>query len=323
MLKRSFPALAAAVLLLVLTPAAEAADEVQVYANHGITFSYPASWTEKTEAKTAFTGITVKNSRGTQMMIQLHKPSLSAAPLLRYMSKTLKDRFRDKLDTASVRPIKRRLMGKERTGETFDIAIVNNVNSRIEVYAFPLPSGKKTMLVMFQRSTLEENKAKEIFATISATLGEDETKTYSNHGITFNYPKSWQEKTETKKSFTGITVKNPRGTQMMIQLYQPKVPPKFLLSFMSKTLQKAFGDKVLKDTIKPAKRKMMGEQRTGETFDINIADNINSRVELYTFTLPSKSKTMLVMFQHSTLEKVKAKRIFMGITNTLGEVESQ
>jgi hypothetical protein len=131
-----------------------------------------------------------------------------------------------------------------------------------------------------------------------ADAPDKETATYEDNGVSFRYPKDWKVRAEpAKKGPLTIFAEKDGNTHAMIQIYPPEATPKLILDEMDKAFRKAFEGKLVKGSDKAAKRKLVGEERTGLAMDFEVAAGVIFTVEVLAFELPSKKNTLAVIFQ--------------------------
>src|SRR5262249_21186835 len=114
---------------------------------------------------------------------------------------------------------------------------------------------------------------------------------------------------------------NDKGTQVMVQVYDGGIDPKLIQGELDKALRKAFEGKLVKDSDKPAKRKLVGEERTGITMDFEVVKGVTTNVEFYAFKAPSNKRTLAAMFQFSPFDADAAKKGFAVIADSLEEAK--
>jgi hypothetical protein len=157
-------------------------------------------------------------------------------------------------------------------------------------------------------------------ALAAAGARADDAK-FDKHGVTFTYPKDgWTIKDDAKKDVTTITAANDKGTTVTITLNGPEVDPKTLAGELDKTFKNIFKDKVVKDSDKPAKRKLLGAEREGQTLEIKIAEGVTSKLEYYAFPTPSKKNTISVTLQTVSFD-ADAKKVVDMIADSLMEAK--
>jgi hypothetical protein len=143
-------------------------------------------------------------------------------------------------------------------------------------------------------------------------------KTYDDNGVTFTYPKDWTVKPDPKPGVTSINIGNNKGAMALVQVYAPEIDPKMITGELDKTFRKVFEGKLVKDTDKPIKRKLLGEEREGMAMEFKIADNISTKLEFYAFPSPSKKHTICVTLQSSSGD-ADAKKLVDAIADSLME----
>ena len=154
---------------------------------------------------------------------------------------------------------------------------------------------------------------------LAAGAARAEDAKFEKHGLTFTYPKDgWTVKDDAKKDVTTITAVNGKGTTVTITLNGPDVDPKLLAGELDKTFKNIFKDKVVKDSDKPAKRKLLGAEREGQTLEIELAKGVTSKLEYYAFQTASKKNTVSVTLQTTSFD-ADAKKVVDMIADSLME----
>jgi hypothetical protein len=139
-----------------------------------------------------------------------------------------------------------------------------------------------------------------VAATNCAQAADDAT--FDKHGIAFTYPKDWTVKAEEKDGSTRITAKNTSGTNVVITLYVPERDPKMLQDDMAREYRKVFADKIVKDSDKPTKKKLLGAEREGQTIEIELLKDTHKKLDYYVFHTPSKKNTISVILDMSSTD---------------------
>src|SRR5579872_6682994 len=123
-----------------------------------------------------------------------------------------------------------------------------------------------------------------LFAAVAtnAVRAADDAK-FDNHGLTFNHPKDWTVKADAKRDATTITADNGKGSSVMITLQGSEVDPKTLTDIQVKAYKKAFEGKVVKDSEKPIKRKVLGSEREGHSLEVKLFEGVTMKLEHYAF----------------------------------------
>lgn len=134
-----------------------------------------------------------------------------------------------------------------------------------------------------------------ILAAATTCVHAADDATYDRHGITFTYPRDWTVKTEEKDGSTRITAKNISGSNVVITLYVPERDPKMLQDDMAREYRKAFDGKIVKDSDKPTKKKLLGGEREGQTIQIELLKDASEKLDYYVFSTPSKKNTISVI----------------------------
>ncbi len=154
-----------------------------------------------------------------------------------------------------------------------------------------------------------------------AYADDDDNKKYDDNGVTFTYPKDWNVKVDPKPGVTSITIENKKGSLALVQVYSADTDPKLVMSELDKSLKKSFAGKIVKDSDKASKRKLIGEEREGQKMSIMIVGDITSDLEYYAFKGASK-KTVCVTLQ-STSADAGAKKLVDAIADSLMEKEKK
>ena len=158
-----------------------------------------------------------------------------------------------------------------------------------------------------------------LVAVLAAGAARAEDATFDKHGVTFTYPKDgWTVKDDAKKDVTTITAVNGKGTTVTITLNAPEKDPKALAAELDKTCKNLFKDKIVKDSDKPAKRKLLGAEREGQTLEIELAKGVTSKLEYYAFQTASKKNTVSVTLQTTSFD-ADAKKVVDMIADSLME----
>jgi hypothetical protein len=153
--------------------------------------------------------------------------------------------------------------------------------------------------------------------TNRAFAADDEK--YDDNGVTFTYPKDWKLTVDPKKGVTTIKVENKKGALAMVQVYAPDTDPKLISTEVEKSLRKIFEGKIVKETDKPSKRKLLGEERDGQTLEIKVGvGDVTSKMEFYAFKAPSKKATICVTLQSASIDS-DAKKMVDMIADSLME----
>jgi hypothetical protein len=119
--------------------------------------------------------------------------------------------------------------------------------------------------------------------------------TYDRHGITFTYPADWTVKTKEKDGSTRITTTNISGTSVVITLYVPERDPKKLQDDMAREYRKVFDGKIVKNSDQLTKKKLLGDEREGQTIQIELLKDATEKLDYYVFHTPSKKNTLSVI----------------------------
>src|SRR5262245_42496330 len=123
-----------------------------------------------------------------------------------------------------------------------------------------------------------------VVVALAAGAARAEDATFDKHGVTFTYPKDgWTVTDEVKSDGTTITAVNGKGTPVTITLLPPEKDPKALAGVLDKTFKDMYKDKLIKDSDKPAKRKLLGAEREGQTLEFKLTESATSKVEYYAF----------------------------------------
>src|SRR5262245_38531419 len=104
---------------------------------------------------------------------------------------------------------------------------------------------------------------------VGTALAQDAAR-FSGEGIAFDYPKGWKAKAEKARGVTAVTVRNDKGTQVLLQLHPGGTDPKVVRDLMDKSFRKAFEGKLVKGSEKAAKRKIAGGEREGVAMDFEV-----------------------------------------------------
>jgi hypothetical protein len=159
-----------------------------------------------------------------------------------------------------------------------------------------------------------------VVALVGGASLADDAK-FEKHGLTFTYPKDgWTVKDDAKKDVTTITAMNAKGSTVTITLNGSEVDPKVLAAELDKTFKNIFKDKVIKDSDKPAKRKVLGAEREGQTLEIKLAEGVTSKLEYYAFQTSSKKNTISVTLQTTSFD-ADAKKVVDMIADSLMEAK--
>ncbi len=150
---------------------------------------------------------------------------------------------------------------------------------------------------------------------------DDDKGHYADHGVTFNYPKDWQLKTQDKKATFIITAQTEQGSMAMIQVV-PNIPDADdFLKQVYDQVKKTFEGKVTKDSEKSVKRKISGTEQTGKSLEIVPGPGASLKQEMYAFKAPSNKFVIFVMLQTNLNEKNQEdiEKGFKQVVNSLKE----
>jgi hypothetical protein len=142
------------------------------FAEQGVVFDYPKDWKVKTTKTTDGASINATNGKGTQMLIGLHPADIDPKALRELMDKTFRKQFEGKLVKGSEKSVKRKLAGSVQEGIAMDYEVSTGVVSTFELFAFPLPSKKRVVFVLFGHFHLYAEAAKKDLAMIADSLAE-------------------------------------------------------------------------------------------------------------------------------------------------------
>jgi hypothetical protein len=157
-------------------------------------------------------------------------------------------------------------------------------------------------------------------ALAAAGARADDAK-FDKHGVTFTHPKDgWTIKDESKNDVTTITAANDKGSTVTITLNAPAVEPKTISDQLDQTYKKIFEGKIVANSDKAAKRKLLGEERQGKTMEIKIAEGVTTTVEYYVFQTPSKKNTIGVIFTTNSFDADGKKGVQM-ILDSIAEAK--
>ena len=157
-------------------------------------------------------------------------------------------------------------------------------------------------------------------ALVAVTTVRADDASYDDKGITLTYPKDWNIKTDAKKEFTTIVLDNKKGTSATIILHDPSIDPKTMADNLDKQYKKSFEGKIVAKSEKAAKRKLFGEERDGQTMEIELVKDTDTKtkMEFYSFKTKSNKYTITVVLTTTSFDGEGAKAID-AVTDSLKE----
>jgi hypothetical protein len=155
-----------------------------------------------------------------------------------------------------------------------------------------------------------------LLAVLATNAVHADDAKFDDKGVTFTYPKDWTVKADSKKDLVTITAVNNKGTTVTITMNSPEVDPKLISGELDKTFKKIFEGKVVKDSDKPVKRKLMGAEREGQALEIEIVKGVTSKLEYFAFK--GSKNTISVTLQTTSIDADAKKGVDM-IADTLAE----
>jgi hypothetical protein len=144
---------------------------------------------------------------------------------------------------------------------------------------------------------------------------------FDDFGITFDHPKEWAVKTNTRiKGEKTVSAFGDKGPGVTITLLDGKEDPKQQGELIDKALKETYKGAVIKDSEKPAKRKLLGADREGQefVFELKNRPGVKTKVEYYAFQTPSKKYTVSVTLQSDVMD-ADGKKGLETIADSLAE----
>ena len=142
-----------------------------------------------------------------------------------------------------------------------------------------------------------------LFAVTSVdTVRAADDEKFDDFGITFTHSSDWTISVENKDGNKTITATSKSGTTVALVLLDPDVDPKTTQEVFQQSYKKAFEGKLVKDSEKPVKRKILGAEREGSTMAAKPAEKFEVKLDFYTFRTPSKKNILSVVLMTNSLE---------------------
>ena len=148
----------------------------------------------------------------------------------------------------------------------------------------------------------------------------DQPKTYSDHGVTYDYPGNWKVSEESMNEggteITTITVESPGSTIAIVQVFDSPIDIEMDMLVdefqkgMSSALSAQFGGIVTveqRDRV-PTERNILGGSREGRKarFDVAIlGEKVPHTVDLYGMKLTERTIALYLQAPDEDVEKVK------------------